>query len=328
MPSALIAQEADRPPPPTTEGAAPLAATQTLDPAPNADPTARFTASPNPLPAGGLVAFDASGSTDPDGAIASYRWDLDGDGTFEADTGAEPKAVATYPLPGTVTVRLRVTDDRGAEAESVLDVTAQPLPEPQPAAAPPAVAPAPAPAPPRTAPRAVKAATPTKQPAAAPPISAAASTSVTISDFKFAPRRISVKVGDTVSWTNRGDQPHTATANDGSFDTGTLSKGRSGSYTFTKAGTFTYICTPHPFMKGTVTVTGASDEGSSSGGGSAGPDDASAAGDDEAAGAANSGGGSLPNTGLAIASLLFTGAGLITAGATLRLALARRYAGA
>ena len=45
---------------------------------------------------------------------------------------------------------------------------------------------------------------------------------------------------------------HSATANDGSFDTGILSKGGSGSHTFTQAGTFSYICTPHPFMKGTV----------------------------------------------------------------------------
>ena len=57
--------------------------------------------------------------------------------------------------------------------------------------------------------------------------------------------------GDTVTWSNNGPTGHSATANDGSFDTGILQKGSSGSHTFSQAGTFSYICTPHPFMKGT-----------------------------------------------------------------------------
>ena len=61
-------------------------------------------------------------------------------------------------------------------------------------------------------------------------------------------------MGDTVTWSNAGPTPHSATASDGSFDTGILDKGGSGSHTFTQAGTFAYICTPHPYMKGTVVV--------------------------------------------------------------------------
>jgi LPXTG-motif cell wall-anchored protein len=83
---------------------------------------------------------------------------------------------------------------------------------------------------------------------------AANDTSVTISDFKFAPASITIHVGDTVTWTNDGPSAHTATANNGSFNTGVLQKGHSASHTFTTAGTFTYICQIHPFMHGTVVV--------------------------------------------------------------------------
>ncbi len=76
----------------------------------------------------------------------------------------------------------------------------------------------------------------------------------TISDFKFTPGTLTIHVGDTVTWTNNGPTDHTATADDGSFNTGTLKKGRSASHTFTKAGTFAYICAIHPFMKGRVVV--------------------------------------------------------------------------
>jgi LPXTG-motif cell wall-anchored protein len=80
----------------------------------------------------------------------------------------------------------------------------------------------------------------------------------TISDFKFTPGTLTVHVGDSVTWTNDGPTDHTATANDGSFNTGTLKKGQSASHTFTKAGTFAYICAIHPFMHGTIVVQASS----------------------------------------------------------------------
>lgn len=82
----------------------------------------------------------------------------------------------------------------------------------------------------------------------------ASDTTVTIADFQFTPGTITIHVGDTVTWVNNGPSAHTATANDGSFNTGVLQKGHSGSHTFTKAGTFAYICSIHPFMHGTVVV--------------------------------------------------------------------------
>ena len=96
----------------------------------------------------------------------------------------------------------------------------------------------------------------------------ASSASVTISDFKFTPSTVTVNVGDTITWTNDGPTVHSATAKDGSFDTGLLDKGKSGSATFDKAGTIAYICTPHPFMKGTVVVQAASADAPDTSGGS------------------------------------------------------------
>lgn len=90
----------------------------------------------------------------------------------------------------------------------------------------------------------------------APVARAAASGSVTIRDFSFGPSAITVHVGDTVTWANAGPTDHTATADDGGFDTGTLKAGQSGSHTFASAGTFAYHCTLHPSMRGTVDVVG------------------------------------------------------------------------
>jgi plastocyanin len=91
--------------------------------------------------------------------------------------------------------------------------------------------------------------------AAAPPARAAASRGVRIVDFAFSPASVTASVGDTITWTNADAAPHTATADDGSFDTGTLDRGASGSHTFTAAGTFAYVCAIHPSMRGTVTVS-------------------------------------------------------------------------
>src|SRR5207249_229769 len=72
----------------------------------NAPPVAAFTASnANPAP-GAPVTFDASSSSDPDGTIAHYQWDLDGNGTFETDTGTTPTTSHAYSA--TTTVKLQV----------------------------------------------------------------------------------------------------------------------------------------------------------------------------------------------------------------------------
>jgi plastocyanin len=89
------------------------------------------------------------------------------------------------------------------------------------------------------------------------PAADAAGSAVSIQGFAFHPASITVPVGSTITWTNQDSAPHTATAKDGSFDTGTLQQGQSMTITFSKAGTYAYYCQFHPFMRGTVTVTAA-----------------------------------------------------------------------
>ena len=77
---------------------------------------------------------------------------------------------------------------------------------------------------------------------------------VSVVDFAFDPGTISVPVGATVTWTNTGSRPHTVTADDGSFDTGSIDPGASTTLTLDTAGTFAFHCNFHPNMMGTITV--------------------------------------------------------------------------
>ncbi|MGD0115951.1 MAG: cupredoxin family copper-binding protein [Dehalococcoidia bacterium] len=83
---------------------------------------------------------------------------------------------------------------------------------------------------------------------------APAQASVTIKDFAFSPPSVTIQVGGTVTWTNNGPSAHTATADDGSFDSGSLAAGKTFQHTFQTAGTFSYHCTIHPFMTAEVVV--------------------------------------------------------------------------
>jgi len=67
---------------------------------------------------------------------------------------------------------------------------------------------------------------------------------------------LSASAGQTIMWTNTGTQAHTITADDNSFDSGSIDPGGTFSFSPTAAGTFAYHCTPHPWMKGTITVDG------------------------------------------------------------------------
>jgi plastocyanin len=78
--------------------------------------------------------------------------------------------------------------------------------------------------------------------------------SVSIINFAFSPAMLSVSVGAKVTWTNNGSVPHTVTADQGAFDSNALSPGNSFSFTFTKAGTYTYHCKIHPSMTATIIV--------------------------------------------------------------------------
>ena len=77
---------------------------------------------------------------------------------------------------------------------------------------------------------------------------------VAIADFAFDPETVTVDAGTKLTWTNDDEAPHTATADDGSFDTGTLKLDDTGAVALDQPGTYTYYCRFHPFMKGTVEV--------------------------------------------------------------------------
>jgi plastocyanin len=85
----------------------------------------------------------------------------------------------------------------------------------------------------------------------------AADHTVDIAGFAFAPQSTTIHVGDTVTWANADAQGHTATADDGSWQTGTISGNTSKSLTFTTAGTFAYHCSIHRQMTATLVVTAA-----------------------------------------------------------------------
>jgi len=67
---------------------------------------------------------------------------------------------------------------------------------------------------------------------------------------------LSASSGQSIMWTNAGAQAHTITADDASFDSGTIDPGGTFSFSPSIPGTYAYHCTPHPWMKGTITVTG------------------------------------------------------------------------
>ena len=85
----------------------------------------------------------------------------------------------------------------------------------------------------------------------------AADGSVTIANFAFDPATVTMNVGDSVTWNNQDGTAHTATAGDGSFNTGNIAAGGSATVTFDTAGTFAYACSIHPQMSGSVVVQGA-----------------------------------------------------------------------
>ncbi len=125
-----------------------------------------------------------------------------------------------------------------------------PAPTPSPAPAPtPEPAPVPAPAEEAPAPE------PAPAPAEEAPAPAPGGTvhQVTIEGFAFSPAEITIKVGDTVTWTEQDAVHHTATAG-GIWDSGDLGQGQTHSETFDEAGTYSYICNYHPSMKGKIIV--------------------------------------------------------------------------
>ncbi|HEY6770798.1 MAG TPA: cupredoxin family copper-binding protein [Candidatus Sulfotelmatobacter sp.] len=81
-----------------------------------------------------------------------------------------------------------------------------------------------------------------------------ASANVKIDNFSFGPQTVTVPVGGTVTWTNADDIPHNVVSTDGIFKSKVRDTDEKFSYTFTKAGTYSYYCSVHPKMVGQVVV--------------------------------------------------------------------------
>ena len=93
---------------------------------------------------------------------------------------------------------------------------------------------------------------PTRAPAADQPSTA---TEIKIDNFSFTPQTITVPVGSQITWTNQDDIPHTVVSDDKTtFKSQALDTDEKYSFTFTKAGTYTYFCSIHPKMTAKVVV--------------------------------------------------------------------------
>jgi plastocyanin len=80
---------------------------------------------------------------------------------------------------------------------------------------------------------------------------------VKIDNFAFAPQRIVVQAGTTVTWTNADDAPHTVVSTTKLFKSSALDTTDKFSFTFATPGTYEYFCSLHPHMTGTVVVEAA-----------------------------------------------------------------------
>jgi plastocyanin len=80
---------------------------------------------------------------------------------------------------------------------------------------------------------------------------------VKIENFTFAPQRLTVKAGTTITWTNDDDIPHTVASSTKAFKSKVLDSDDKFSFTFTTAGVYEYFCSLHPHMTGTIVVEAA-----------------------------------------------------------------------
>ena len=77
---------------------------------------------------------------------------------------------------------------------------------------------------------------------------------VQVDNFTFSPETLTVPVNSTVTWVNKDDVPHVIAGADGLFKSKALDTDDKYSYTFTKAGTYSYYCSIHPKMTGKIIV--------------------------------------------------------------------------
>ncbi len=79
-------------------------------------------------------------------------------------------------------------------------------------------------------------------------------TQVTISEYAYEPAEVTIKAGESVTWTNEDSVKHNAASDESAFEGPLLSEGESYTFTFEVPGRYPYHCTPHPYMKATVIV--------------------------------------------------------------------------
>ena len=77
---------------------------------------------------------------------------------------------------------------------------------------------------------------------------------VEIEDFAFVPGRLQINIGDAIEWRNRDDVMHSATSDDGIWDSGLLAIDETFTFVFTTEGIYPYHCTPHLWMVDTIVV--------------------------------------------------------------------------
>jgi plastocyanin len=268
-----------------------------------------------------LVVVGASGTDD-------VSWDLTGSGTFSLDTGSTPRTTLVLSSPGQRRVGVQVRTS-SATLRAALLLTVRPVPtvsavkhqgsgvkhqgsgvKHQGSATG------------RVGPdhqRAVAVHGQRHSAVTVPLAHAAGDPGVTIADFHFTPGATTIHAGDTITWTNNGPSSHSATASNGAFNTGVLHKGQSGSHTFTQAGTFSYFCSIHPFMHGTIVVLASTKAASST---TANQTTTPASTSASAASSA----GTLPMTGMDVITASFVGLALLGLGLGLRRALNPRPA--
>lgn len=87
---------------------------------------------------------------------------------------------------------------------------------------------------------------------------------IKILNFKYNPATLKIKAGDIVKFINSDGEPHTVTAKDGEFDSKAIDTNETWTHTFSKVGTFPYICAIHPFMAGMIAVTSTGEKNATS----------------------------------------------------------------
>ncbi|MFA6526182.1 MAG: plastocyanin/azurin family copper-binding protein [Candidatus Buchananbacteria bacterium] len=87
-----------------------------------------------------------------------------------------------------------------------------------------------------------------------PPVQAALTRNIEMRNYSFNSATVTINRGTTVIWTNFDSAPHDVVADNKSFSSSLFGQGQSYSFTFTTIGTYTYYCSVHPSMKGTIIV--------------------------------------------------------------------------